>query len=285
MADLLPRKFTVQQLEAVASHEKSRACNVCQQQISSVMDLVQAINIIKEWYQRWPHRSLRLDFNLCLKEVKKTIPEASAATSSLMGGKKTRKGRKTATSSQLSYLPELLAAKEGSGNYIPKIADKWSCTNRHCSNFPKTCWRNSTPTASDNVLHHYPVSSEILVRWNRELLKGKSTVDQPLQNIVVQLANWKERKKKTVELEQPPKETERNNTVDNLLKILLVKELRSQPQSGINLGQQQYMSDQARGSSPITSQTDPVELLGLFLNGSRINQDLTVSSSGTFSVI
>ena len=39
LRDLLPRRFRVQQLEAIASYENARACDFCQQQINNYEDL------------------------------------------------------------------------------------------------------------------------------------------------------------------------------------------------------------------------------------------------------
>ena len=50
-------------------------------------------------------------------------------------------------------------------------------------------------------------------------------MDQPLQNIIVQLANWKEKGCKSNKTEQPK---EKDDTIDSLIKALLVKELKSQ---------------------------------------------------------
>jgi len=263
LLDLLPRKFKIQQLEAIASYEKARACDICQQQIVKLEDLWQAIEIVKEWHERWPLRSLRIDFTLSLIEEKEAVLETPAlSTFSQRAGDRIG-GRRTATQTQLSTLPELLAIEEDAGNLIHKIADKWSCANKHCSNYPKTCWRNSSSTAPDHVLHHYPVNSEILARWNRELLKGDSTIDQPSQNVIVQLVNWKERDRKSNKMEQPKEKD--SLSIDNLIKFLLVKELKSQPQQA---APSLYYSapNQPQISSPVRSETDPVELLGLFFD-------------------
>ena len=77
----------------------------------------------------WPSRSLRLDFILSLieeKEVVPAIPMPSQHIGERFGG------RRTATQAQLSDLPTLLAAEEAAGNHVPKLADKWSCSNKHC---------------------------------------------------------------------------------------------------------------------------------------------------------
>jgi hypothetical protein len=68
-------------------------------------------------------------------------------------------GRRTATQAQLSDLPTLLAAEDAASNHIPRLVDKWSCSNKHCGNYPKTCWQNKRLEDSpNNVLDHYLVS-------------------------------------------------------------------------------------------------------------------------------
>ena len=103
-------------------------------------------------------------------------------------------GRRTSTQAQLAALPSVLAGEEASGNQIPAIADRWPCINAHCRNKGKTCWQNKkSPDSPDSAINHYPISTDNFLRWNKELLSGASTVEQPSQNIVVNLVNWKER--------------------------------------------------------------------------------------------
>ena len=71
----------------------------------------------------WPLKSLRLDFTLSLVEEKETISVISVLASSQQVGDKLG-GRRTVTQAQLNTLPELLAAEEDTGNYVPKIADR-----------------------------------------------------------------------------------------------------------------------------------------------------------------
>ena len=107
---------------------------------------------MEEWHSTWLLRSLRLDFVLSLIEVKEAVPAVPTPTLSQHIG-----GRRTATQAQLTDLPTLLAAEEAAGNHVPKLADKWSCSNKHCGNYPKTCWQNKRSEDSpDNVLDHYP---------------------------------------------------------------------------------------------------------------------------------
>ena len=262
LMDLSPRKFRIQQLEAIASYEKARAGDLCQQQVNNYGDLRRAVEIVEEWHLTWPSRSLRLDFILSLieeKEVVPAIPMPSQHIGERFGG------RRTATQAQLSDLPTLLATEEAAGNHVPKLADKWSCSNKHCGNYPKTCWQNKRLEDSpDNVLDHYSVSQENMAWWNKEILNGHSTIDQPSQNIIVNLVNWKQMHKKN-QKEAQPVIREKDDSIDNLIKVLLVKELKSQPQ--LPVYHSPYpIGEQPRNSSPVRSETDPVELLGIFFD-------------------
>ena len=62
LIDLSPRKFRIQQLEAIASYEKARAGDLCQQQVNNYEDLRRAVEIVMEWHSTWPLKSLSLDF-------------------------------------------------------------------------------------------------------------------------------------------------------------------------------------------------------------------------------
>jgi len=138
-----------------------------------------------------------LNFTLFLVEEKE--PEVLAFTATPGQRSSNKAGaRRTATQAQLTALPELLAAEDASGNRIPAIADRRPCMNIHCRNKGKTCWQNKkSPDSLDQAINHYPISAENFQRWNKELFSGDSTIDQPLQNIVVNLVNWRERDRKS----------------------------------------------------------------------------------------
>jgi hypothetical protein len=117
LVDLLPQKFEISQLQAIASYKKARQADYCPQEIRTRNNLHQALDFIKEWHQHWPSRSLSLNFTLYLVEEKEA--ETPSQQSSNRQG-----GRKTATQAQLTTLPDILAAEEASGNRIPAIADR-----------------------------------------------------------------------------------------------------------------------------------------------------------------
>ena len=92
-------------------------------------------------------------------------------------------------------------------------------------------------------------------------------MDQPSQNIIIQLVNWKEKGRKSNKTEQPK---EKNNTIDSFIKALLVKELKSQPQPQFPIYPLYYPPhlyltvDQPYNSSPVWLEIDPVKLLRFF---------------------
>jgi len=75
---------------------------------------------------------------------------------------------------------------------MPAIADQWACMNIRCRNKGRTCWQQRKPNGPDLAENHYPVSGEIFQKWSKEIAKEISTVDQPSEEVVVQLVKWKE---------------------------------------------------------------------------------------------
>src|SRR5206468_69134 len=52
LLNLQPQKFSISQLQAIASYEKARQADCCPQEICTSSNLCQAIDLIKEWYKR-----------------------------------------------------------------------------------------------------------------------------------------------------------------------------------------------------------------------------------------
>jgi hypothetical protein len=180
-------------------------------------------------------------------------------------------GRRTATQTQLTNLPDVLAAEEASGNRIPAIADRWPCINIHCRNKGKTCWQNKkSPDSPDNAINHYPISAENFQRWDKELLSGESTIEQPSQNLIVNLV--KERSRRIQKEQVVEKEVPTQSNIHQLVSVIMAKELRTMNQ--ISHLSPQYVPLQypppysnveaPQNSSPVQSEPDPVELLSQF---------------------
>ena len=264
---LLPRKFKITRLQAVASYEKARQADCCPQDIWSSEDLDQALAIIEEWHKRWPSKSLSLNFTLYLVEEKE--PETQAPTVTLSQHRPA--GRRTATQAQLTNLPDVLAAEEASGNRIPAIAYRWPCMNIHCRNKGKTCWQNKkSPNSPDSAINHYPISAENFQRWNKELLSGESTIEQPSQNLIINLV--KERSRRIQKEQVVEKEVPTQSNIDRLVSVMMARELRTMNQ--IPHLSPQYVPLQypppysnveaPQNSSLVQSEPDPVELLSRF---------------------
>jgi hypothetical protein len=133
-------------------------------------------------------------------------------------------GRRTATQRQLAELPDILQSEAAAGNSMPQVADYWTCSNSQCRNKDKTCWINKRhPDARDNAADHYSVSGEILRWWSREIADRLSTVEQPSQQIIVLLVNWREKeRKKGTQAQQTPRPAEDiSSTTNQLLQTLI----------------------------------------------------------------
>jgi hypothetical protein len=254
-----PRQLEVVKIEAIASFERCRAVDECPFDLQGQGDIVRIHEVLRMWYKQRKRISVRV--MLCLKEDI-VEPQSRPDSSTRAGGG----GRRTATQRQLADLPTVLQSEQSTGNLMPLIADRWPCNNSQCKNKGKTCWQNKKrPDGPDHVSNHYPVPGELFRRWNREINEELSTVEQPSQNIIVQLVNWRDRdRKKTTEL---PKPIEGSSTTDQLIQTFLVTQIQQLAQQQSSLQHTLPMHPPPPPpSSPIRSDTDPSELLSQFFD-------------------
>ncbi|KAF2841094.1 hypothetical protein M501DRAFT_1013911 [Patellaria atrata CBS 101060] len=122
---------------------------------------------------------------------------------------------------------------------------------------------------------------EILRRWNSEIKKGFASVEVLSQNIIVQMVTWKEalgRKRQQTEASATPTvasqasvDSGASSQINQLLQVLLVSQIRQMappeapPPVPLFPPQKTQLSPAPPpNSSPISSDTDPVELLAEF---------------------
>lgn len=253
-----PRQLEVVRLEAVASFERCRAVDECPFDLQDQRDIVRVHEVLRMWYKQRKRVSVRI-----MLYLKEDIAELQSQLDS--GTRAGGTGRRTATQRQLADLPMVLESEQLTGNLMPQIADRWPCKNSQCRNKGKTCWQNKKrPDGPDHVSNHYPVPGELFRRWNREINEDLSTVEQPSQNLIVQLVNWRERdRKKTAEL---PKSIESSSTTDQLIQTFLVTQIRQLTQQQSSTLPDTLPIHPPAPSSPIQSDSDPSELLAQFLD-------------------
>ncbi|KAF2839857.1 hypothetical protein M501DRAFT_1057181 [Patellaria atrata CBS 101060] len=171
--------------------------------------------------------------------------------------------RKSATQQQLASTAEKLAAEEEAGKF----------------NKGHVCWQNKRSiTAADIVVNHYPCSAEILRRWNSEIKKGFASVEVPSQKIIVQMVTWKEalgRKRQQTEASATPTVASQasvdSGASSQIKQVLLVSQIRRMappevpPPVPLFPPQKTQLSHAPPpNSSPLSADTDPVELLAEF---------------------
>jgi hypothetical protein len=210
-----PQQLEVVKLEAVASYERCRAVDECPFDLQDQQDIRSVQEVLRMWHKQ--HKRVSLQVTLYLKEgiiePQPQLDSSARAGGASGAGGAGRAGRRTATQRQLADLPTVLQSEQFGGNLMLQIADRWPCKNSQCRNKGKTCWQNKKqPDSPDYVSNHYSVPGELFRQWNCEINKELSTVEQPSQNLIVQLVNWRERdRKKTAEL---PKPIEGLSTID-----------------------------------------------------------------------
>ena len=250
-----PRQFdtTATKFEAIASYERGRASDECPQQIRTDSDLTQVMNVLKMWHRKWPKKSLSVRIILHLIEKQDEVPTSS---------QQVVQGRRTTTQQQLATLPHVLSTEQTTGNNMPSIADKWSCSNRSCPNFGFTCWQDRLPDAPDMPVNHFPVSGELMRLWGKEIATQHSTATQPSNHIVVKLVTWKLREKRKPEKGvSNHQEQGGNSATDQLLQALILQQLSYQTS--------QQSKQNHPTSSPLRTAKDPIEVLTEFFTWIR----------------
>ncbi|KAH0562442.1 hypothetical protein GP486_002867 [Trichoglossum hirsutum] len=269
------RQLEVVRLEAIASYERCRALDECPFELRSQQDVLDALEMLKMWYKQRKRVSLRI--TLYLKEA---ITELQSQTDS---NAKIASSRRTATQRQLAELPDILQIEATMGNSMPQVADYWTCLNSQCRNKGKTCWVNKPrPETRDNAAEHYPVSGEIFRRWSREIADKLSTVEQPSQQIIVLLVNWRERdRKKSAQTRQTSRPADDiSSTTNQLLQTLIATQTQqlaqnlygglynmpANPSTPSLLSLYPLPYTPIAPSSPIHSNSDPSEVLAQFFD-------------------
>ncbi|KAI9770770.1 MAG: hypothetical protein M1840_003020 [Geoglossum simile] len=263
-----PRQLEIVKLEAIASYERCRTLDEYPFELQNQQDFLGALEVLKMWYTQ--HKKVSLWIMLFLKEA---IPEPRTQAESTP---RYTSSRRTTTQRQLAKLSDILQGEAAAGNLMPQVADYWICSNSQCKNKNKTCWVNKRhPDARDNVADHYPVSGEIFRRWSREIADGLSTVEQPSQQIIVLLVNWREReRKKSTQAQQAPKPAEDiSSTMNQLLQTLIATQTQHLAQN-LYRGLHNLSTSSSNPppyaplvpSSPVHSNSDPSEILTQFFD-------------------
>jgi hypothetical protein len=190
------------------------------------------------WHEKWPKKSLSVRIFLHLTEKKDAPNFESDLPTTLPVTQPVQQGRRTATQQQLNSLPSVLSTEKATGNMVPEIVDKWSCTNRSCRNFGYTCWQDRLTDMLHLHVNHYPVTAELLRLWNKEIIIQRSTVENPSSHVVCKLVTWKLRDKKVSGKNMSgQQEQDGNSTTDQLIQTLLINTIndhkRQPPQQAV----------------------------------------------------
>ncbi|KAI9766235.1 MAG: hypothetical protein M1840_006649 [Geoglossum simile] len=201
------QQLEVIRLQAVTSYEHCRALDECPVELQSQRDIYDATEILRMWHN----------------QRKRSQPDSSIRT-----------GWRTAMQQQIAELPDILQSEMITSNSMLQVADHWTCLNSQCRNKGKTCWINKLrPSVRDNMAEHYSVPGKIFRCWSREITDNLSTVEQPSQQIIILLVNWREReRKKSSQTQQIPRPVEDiASTTTQLLQILIAAQTQQLAQN------------------------------------------------------
>jgi hypothetical protein len=177
------------------------------------------INLIKHLHATYPCKALMLDYDAYFDPPQATQVAPTPVT--------TRSRPGIATRVQEEGIGAVIATEINAGNG-PRlgIIDRWICQLATCPNTPNICWVDRREGQVDRVQDHYPVTGELLAMWNRDVMTGNGSAQQPSDRVIMKLKQHKEARKK-------PKKRKSEDSDDDLpslkhlCKVLLVERLSS----------------------------------------------------------
>ena len=144
----------------------------------ALKELVKAIDEAANEY-------IHVDFDLMLAEELNEAPRAAII------GASARARPVTATMIQEDGIAGVLAAERAGGGHAIGLRDRWRCIDKHCSNFPYSCWlRPGTVSRFEN---HLPINGNIIAIWARDIHNRVATYDDLTDDVKLAILRQKDR--------------------------------------------------------------------------------------------
>jgi hypothetical protein len=175
-------------LEVVVTYDKARTPQELKMEINGNDNLRPVFEILRTFFSEGKKPTARFTSQYSIDDSRlqsQSITPAPTPSSQ-------RRPRSTATTGQLSALPEIVDSETAAGNLMPTIIAEWPYKNIHCRNKGATCWVINR--ARDNPADHYIVDGELLRRWNRLIKDLKSTAKELSPDIIIDLVNHRRRR-------------------------------------------------------------------------------------------
>jgi hypothetical protein len=144
----------------------------------ALKELVKAIDEAANKY-------IHVDFDLMLTEELNEAPRAAII------GASARARAVTATMIQEDGIAGVLAAERAGGGHAIGLRDRWRCIDKHCSNFPYSCWLR--PGTASRFENHLPINGNIIAIWARDIHSRVATYDDPTDDVKLAILRQKDR--------------------------------------------------------------------------------------------
>ena len=183
-----PLQLTYSWIEAIVTHEKARA-----KADTASMDLMDGEQLEEVYYtlRKYIEQGKQPILNLvCHFDGVESPPPAPLSSTQISSQTPIRTQRQTAIVRQVTALPEVLQNEAVTGNVGPAIAQIWVCRSSQCRNIGVICWVKGS-ILRDNPKNHFPISSEFMRRWSKEIEEGNSTPEEPSPYLAPKFAEEK----------------------------------------------------------------------------------------------
>ncbi|KAJ9651951.1 hypothetical protein H2201_009249, partial [Coniosporium apollinis] len=179
-----PRVFKRRNIRAALLQEKQSTRGDAAQDLSNQQDIYKMEQFLTGWHKHKPQLSIRVDITITVEEVA-LDPTGDAPLEALLP---TQRSRRTATTAQRAEVYERTQAERAVGEPRVDLAIIWACRNRDCSNHGDILSGGCCYVlGSDHAANHFPINAGAMLAWGREIKEGKSTIDEPSNNIAMRL--------------------------------------------------------------------------------------------------
>lgn len=264
-----PLQLTYSWLEAIVTHEKARAkADTASMDLMDGEQLEEVYRTLRKYIEQGKQPILNL---VCHFDGVEPPPPTLPSSTQISSQMPIRTQRQTATVQQVTALPEVLQNEAVTGNAGPAIAQIWVCRSSQCTNIGAICWVKGS-VLRDNPKNHFPISSELMRRWSKEIKEGNSTPEEPSSRLAAEFAEEKatrQARAKGSNASAASKTAGSTNTERLMDKYMQMKLLRlfekeEVPTPSPRLGSSSGIQALPAPSSPVHSVSDPADIMRQF---------------------
>jgi hypothetical protein len=183
----LTTKYTRQKLTLTLFYHGLAIRNYVSLEFVSDESVEQAEKVLTDWRSSLPGKQFYANVRADVVELVDEIDLTQEAEEDAVEEELTKQRSTVTNQRRLIADADLQDAKVNGNNWGLQIFEKWTCKNPNCFNHTNTFYYNDS--TGDNFNHHFPVYSDSVTAWCKEIMEGKSTLEKPGVTVLLRLVS------------------------------------------------------------------------------------------------